>query len=141
MHRPDPFNSHTHKKKTEPILHDLMGNDKNFMVLYSYKRLSTTVLSGFLVLYLNFPALKGVGITDKKSQITFTESESLPAINWIWLIFSMFYVELSRISLNPVYILITNSTTPISIFLQSQLPLNHLISTLNSPLNLSKCDK
>ena len=58
-----------------------MGNDKNFMVLHSYKRLSTTVLSGFLVLYLNSPALKSVGITDKKFQIIFTESESLPVIN------------------------------------------------------------
>ena len=58
-----------------------MGTNKNVMVLYSYKSLSTTVISGFFVLYLNFPAVKGVGITDKKFQIIFTESESLPVIN------------------------------------------------------------
>lgn len=80
MHRPDPFSSHIHKK-TEPVLNDLMGNDKTFMFLYSYKRPSTTVLSGFLVLYLNFPAIKGVGITDKKFKIIFKESESLPVMH------------------------------------------------------------
>lgn len=46
-----------------------------------FKSLSTTALSGFLVLYLNILALKGVGITDKKFQIIFTDSELLPVIN------------------------------------------------------------
>ena len=69
------------QKKTEPRFNDLMGNGKNFMVLYSYKSLSTIILSGFLVLYLKFSALKGVAITDKKFQKIFTESESLPVIN------------------------------------------------------------
>ena len=69
------------KKKTEPILDDLLRNGKNVIVLYSYKSLSTTALSGFLVLYLNFSALKDLGITDKKFQIIFTESESLPVKN------------------------------------------------------------
>ena len=81
MHQPDPFNSQEKKKNPEPILNDLVGNGKNFMVLHSYKSLSTAVLSGFLMLYLNFSPPKGVGITDKKFKIIFTESKSLPVIN------------------------------------------------------------
>ena len=80
MHRPRPFNLQK-EKKTEPRLNDLIGNGKNFIVLYSYESLSTTALSGFLVLYLNFSGLRGLGITDKKFQILFTESEPLPVKN------------------------------------------------------------
>ena len=140
MHRPHPFNPQK-EKKIEPILNDLMRNGKNFIVLYSYKSLSTTALSGFLVLYLNFLALRCLGITDKKFQILFTESESLPVKNWNWLILSMLYVKYLEFICIQFTFSITNSTTPITTLLQSHLPLNHLISTLNDPLNLSKCDK
>ena len=140
MHQPHPFNSQKEKKNWTNTQW-LMRSGKNFIVLYSYKSLSTTALSGFLVLYLNFSALKCLGITDKKFRILFTESESLPVKNRNWLIFSMLYVKYLEFICIQFTFCIINSTTPIPTFLQSHLPLNHLISTLNGPLNLPKCDK